>query len=104
MATNNVCFLDTFQALPAAAPADHAHIVDLIRVGQFKALIQDAIVTLLYKVSPEILTNLLDAGAQNFQLFQKCKGQVETRGFVIIKKGSDVLVSASTHHQNLSSS
>ena len=93
MATDDVQFLDTFQALPAAAPADHAHIIDVGKSGQSKALVQDVIVTLLYKISPDLLTNLLDAGDQDFRLFQKRKAKAETRGFVIIKKGRAVLVS-----------
>lgn len=95
-------FLDSCSALPATAPADHAHIIDL---STFKLStdrpergieLQDAIVTMLYNISPVILTIFLNppAGLGTFRLVQKYINKSSTDKLVIMKKGDKVLVSA----------
>lgn len=91
----NVQFLNTFAALPATTPANHAHIVDVGKTGQSPAMLQDAVVPMLYNISPETLTAFLKPDITSFILLQKRKDPKLSDKFITMKKGCKVLVSAS---------
>jgi hypothetical protein len=93
MASHNVKFLDTFSALPADGPGKTAHIVDHGVAGPSTAHIQDAIVTMLYNISPDILTRFMDPTVTNFKLLQRYKDTNQTDKFVIMKRDNNVVVS-----------
>jgi hypothetical protein len=92
----NVQFFNTFAALPATAPANHAHIIDFGKTGTSPAMLQDAVVTLLYSISPETLTAFLKPDITSFRLLQKHKDPKHVDKFIVMKKGSKVLVSVLT--------
>jgi hypothetical protein len=91
----NVQFLNTFAALPATTPANHAHIVDIGKAGKSPAMLQDAVATMLYNISPETLTAFLKPDITSFTLLQKRKDPELSDKFITMKKGCKVLVSAS---------
>ena len=92
----NVQFFNTFAALPAIAPANHAHIIDFGKTGTSPAMLQDAVVTLLYSISPETLTTFLKPDITSFRLLQKHKDPKQADKSIVMKKGSKVLVSVLT--------
>ncbi|CAO2647871.1 Nn.00g087930.m01.CDS01 [Neocucurbitaria sp. VM-36] len=97
---HEVEFLDSYAALPPTAPTNHARIVDVATFrpadGEYCSNIklQDAVVTMLYKISPITLTAFLNAPTVpgSFRLVQKYTDGSSDDKLVIIKKGDYVTV------------
>ena len=95
-------FLDTFPALPASAPADHPHIIDIKTyippTGSLATTtrLQDAVATMLFHISAHTLTTLLAATPPVFQLVQKSRDPKKTDKLVIEKSGKHILVGVFT--------
>ena len=104
---HEVEFLDTFAALPPTAPANHARIVDISTFrpadGEYRSNIklQDAIVTMLYNISPITLAAFLNAPTVpgSFRLVQRYIGDSSEDKLVIIKKGDYVMVGVFSLHK-----
>jgi hypothetical protein len=92
----NVQFLNTFPALPATTAADHAHIIDVGVTGNSYAMLQDAIVTLLYKICPATLTSFLSPNIKSSKLLVKYKESGVNSPFIIMKRSNKVLVGLSS--------
>jgi len=101
-----VPFLNVYEHLPASASANHPHIIDtdLCRLEfcdevSFDVKIQDAVATVLYKISKDTLGQFLDKRTTSFKLIQWREG-LPNKGFklVIWKEGAQVLVSGGTRH------
>jgi hypothetical protein len=91
-----------FAVLPATASADHAHLIHynvhgFPVHGTSTPRIQDAIVTLLYRLSPAMLTKFLDPEIKDFRLTLNpiLIPAGEGEEFVIMKRASKAIVSAS---------
>jgi hypothetical protein len=88
-ATMQVAFepVDFANSFPASAPIDHAHILGL---DKYAVKIWDAVVTMLFNISPDTLWNFLDSSNNTFKLIQ----QLSPGGaiFIIFRKGNEVLV------------
>ena len=98
----SVLFLNVYKRLPASADADHPHIIDTDScdgdlIGDEKSFdvkIQDAVVTVLYKISKNILGQFLDGRTTSFKFVQWTEvGGVKGSKLIIWKKGSRFLVS-----------
>jgi hypothetical protein len=92
----NIQFLNTFPALPATTAANHAHIIDVGVTGKSFAMLQDAVVTLLYKISPATLTSFLSPDIKSFNLLVKYKVSGVNSPFIIMKRSNKVLVGPSS--------
>jgi hypothetical protein len=92
--TSQVSYIDDFETMPSNGPASHAHIIDL---GEHAGLakdegvikLQDAIVTTLFKISPDTLKDFVNPTVNTFKaVFGKKDVQL-----VIWRKGLEVFVS-----------
>ncbi|KAF2133173.1 hypothetical protein P153DRAFT_412782 [Dothidotthia symphoricarpi CBS 119687] len=98
--TVNVQYVNDFAALPSTAPPDHAHVVDIATFrpsdGNVKSNVklQDAVVTMLYQISPDTLSKFLNSGTRSFRLVNQSAHNIAEK-LVIIKKGNEVLASES---------
>jgi hypothetical protein len=105
-------FTNAYDRLPADASADHPHIIDIDLCkrnwfgeehGGYDVKIQDAVVTLLHKVSKDVLGQFLDNRTTSFKLLQWPRGDKDkTFCLIIWKKGAQVLVSGHTRNSRVS--
>jgi hypothetical protein len=91
-------FSGSFEHLPATAPANHSHIVDLssydpdMEEEQYDVKVWDAVITILYKLSEETVSEFLSSSVKTFQLvhgYEKSRSDVK---LVIWRQGSEVMV------------
>ncbi|KAI4930942.1 uncharacterized protein J4E92_004776 [Alternaria infectoria] len=95
-----VPFLSVYERLPAGASVHHPHIIDTYlwskHLSQDKKLhnvkIQDAVATILYKMSKDILGQFLDKRTTYFKLAQWTEFDHKRARLVIWKEGAQVLV------------
>ncbi|KAI4693355.1 uncharacterized protein J4E88_001726 [Alternaria novae-zelandiae] len=96
-----VPFLNVYENLPASASENHPHIIDTDLCclefadpgANFDVKIQDAVATLLYKISKDILGQFLDKRTTSFKLVQSIEGILNKElKLVIWKEGAQVLV------------
>ncbi|KAI4612936.1 hypothetical protein J4E80_006991 [Alternaria sp. BMP 0032] len=94
-------FLDTYKHLPASASVYHPHVIDTDLYNEellkdeevFDVKIQDAVATVLYKISKNILGQFLDDRTTSFKFVQWTEvGGVQGSKLIIWKKESRVLV------------
>jgi len=92
--SSQISYTDDYKTLPSSGADSHAHIIDL---GYFAELskedgmikLQDAVVTALFKASPETLASFLSPTVNTFKaVFGKKDVQL-----VIWRKGLEVFVS-----------
>jgi len=92
-------FLEVYERLPAHLPSSHAHI---IKVGplrealfdgeeQYDLKIQDAVATMLFKISKDTLEKFLSGGTDSFKLVQSFEGRSKMQ-LIVWKQGTQVLV------------
>lgn len=101
---HEVEFLENYEALPATAPIDHARIIHLPTFmtadGEYRSNInlQDAIVTMLYNISPTTLEAFMDAPTVpgSFRLVQENTDGSSSDKLLLIRKSNYVMVSAYT--------
>ena len=101
-----VPFLSVYERLPAGASIHHPHIIDTDlwykHLRQDKKLhdvkIQDAVATVIYKMSKDILGQFLDKRTTYFKLAQWTEFGHRRDRFVIWKEGAQVLVSGYTRY------
>ena len=95
-------FLDTYKHLPASASVYHPHVIDTDLYNEellkdeevLDVKIQDAVATVLYKISKNILGQFLDDRTTSFKFVQWTEvGGVQGSKLIIWKKESRVLVS-----------
>ena len=93
----SVSFLNDIQALPADAPTNHPHIIDLhtYTTSNDSNVLHawDAVVTLLLALEKSILMKFLNESKEEFKLGIPPNGSDER--IVVWRKGTDVLVSLS---------
>ena len=102
----SVPFLGVYERLPAGASVHHPHIIDTDlwykHLNQDKKLhnvkIQDAVATILYKISKDILGQFLDKRTMYFKLAQWTEFDHNRARLVIWKEGAQVLVSGYTRY------
>ncbi|EUC37159.1 hypothetical protein COCCADRAFT_86314 [Bipolaris zeicola 26-R-13] len=91
--SQTVNFLTNFASLPATAPSSHAHIISDFACGTSTPHIQDAIVTLVYKISPSTLFTFLEPDIKEFQLVQtRRQGKDAGEKLVVMKRGRKVII------------
>ena len=95
-------FLDTYKHLPASASVYHPHVIDTDLYNEellkdeevLDVKIQDAVATVLYKISKNILGQFLDDRTTSFKFVQWTEvGGVQGSKLIIWKNESRVLVS-----------
>ncbi|KAL6706622.1 hypothetical protein ACN47E_005378 [Coniothyrium glycines] len=101
MASKKIQFSNDYTRLPATSPADHAHIVVHGAQGHAKALVQDAIVTMLYYIDPTILTRFLVADFLEFKLLLQYKDPSLEDRVVIMRRGNQVVIGVVREHPEL---
>ena len=93
----SVSFLDDIQALPADAPTNHPHIIDLhtYTPSNDSNVLHawDAVVIMLLALEKSTLMKFLDESKEEFKLGISPNGSDER--IVVWRKGTDVLVSLS---------
>lgn len=100
--SSQASYTDDFETLPANGHVNHAHIINLNEYAtnggdQGTAMLQDAVVTTLYHVSPETLQAFVSPTVNTFKaMFGKKDTQL-----VIWRKGLEVFVSYGLQHQHL---
>jgi hypothetical protein len=95
-------FSNVFKRLPANAPSEHAHIIDMKELTpkaydhpwDYDIKLPDTIVTALHNISPNTLEEFLDAKIMSFQIVQSQKSSPNCK-VVVWRQGNQVLVS---HH------
>ncbi|KAH7380783.1 hypothetical protein BKA66DRAFT_419427 [Pyrenochaeta sp. MPI-SDFR-AT-0127] len=92
MAITNIQFLNYDPDLPDTTPTDHAHIVDIGAVGSSRAMIQDAVVTVLYQITCAYLDYFLDPKITSFRLLRKYKIYNHIDGLLIMRREDKMLV------------
>ncbi|XP_014556183.1 hypothetical protein COCVIDRAFT_38234 [Bipolaris victoriae FI3] len=91
--SQTVNFLTNFASLPATAPSSHAHIISDFACSTSTPHIQDAIVTLVYKISPSTLFTFLEPDIKEFQLVQtRRQGKDAGEKLVVMKRGRKVII------------
>ncbi|EMD60910.1 hypothetical protein COCSADRAFT_163328 [Bipolaris sorokiniana ND90Pr] len=97
-----VAFLTTFAPLPATTPSSHAHIINDFARGTSTPHLQDAIVTLLYNVSPSTLSTFLEPDIKEFRLVQtRRQGRDAGEELIVMKRSRKVIVGLATHSPDL---
>ncbi|KAH7400759.1 hypothetical protein DE146DRAFT_717593 [Phaeosphaeria sp. MPI-PUGE-AT-0046c] len=102
--SSQISYIDDYENLPSTGRAMHAHVVDLGEYkehGKEKAMLklQDAIVTTLYNISPDVLKSFLSPTVNTFKaVFGKKDVQL-----VIWRKGVEVLVGTFENHTSMKS-
>jgi hypothetical protein len=92
-------FTDCFKRLPASAPADHAHLVDLSKYHpdmeeeSYDVKVWDAVCTMLFNISTETLNDFLDPNVRTFQLIQEFDEGMSRAKLVIWRQSNKTLVS-----------
>ena len=92
-------FLNVYERLPAHSPSTHAHIID---AGPFREVlieseeeydlkIQDAVATMLFKISKDTLDTFLSGVTDSFKLVQSCERRSDWQ-LIIWRQGTQVLV------------
>jgi hypothetical protein len=99
-----VDFTNSFERLPASAPKNHAHIIDLDSYTPFDVddeydlKIWDAVATMLFTISEETLCAFLDSDNKTFQLLQGPEQKCQHSYIFVERRKSEVLV---CHHSKL---
>ncbi|EUC47134.1 hypothetical protein COCMIDRAFT_3847 [Bipolaris oryzae ATCC 44560] len=100
--SQTVTFLTTFAPLPPSTPSSHAHIISDFAHGTSTPHLQDAIVTLLYNISPSTLSTFLDRDIKEFRLVQtRRRGRDAGEELVVMKRGCKVIVGLANHSPDL---
>ncbi|KAI4927773.1 hypothetical protein J4E85_006285 [Alternaria conjuncta] len=92
-------FLNVYERLPAHSPSTHAHIID---AGPFREVlieseeeydlkIQDAVATMLFKISKDTLDTFLSGVTDSFKLVQSCERRSNWQ-LIIWRQGTQVLI------------
>jgi hypothetical protein len=99
-------FIDDFEPLPALAPVDHAHILNIKAITpndmegyntKYLYKLWVAIATMLFDISSETLGQFLDTGKKTFTLIQSYKHEGNEARLVIFRKGHEILVCLTFH-------
>jgi len=96
-----VQFLCVHERLPANAPSDHAHVIDMTfyepslpSIGvQCDVKIQDAVATLLFNISKATLDQFLDSQTTSFKFLWSFKREHVENQMIVWRQGAQVLVS-----------
>ncbi|CAO2647872.1 Nn.00g087940.m01.CDS01 [Neocucurbitaria sp. VM-36] len=99
---SHVSFSNDYESLPASGTSLHAHIIDLNentscikKLGAIR--LQDAVVTTLFKASPDTLRSFLSPTVNSLKaVFGKGDTQL-----VIWRKGIEVFIGTFEHHKSL---
>ncbi|KAI4619665.1 hypothetical protein J4E83_005520 [Alternaria metachromatica] len=95
-----VWFLCVHEHLPANAPSDHAHVIDMAlykpslpSIGvQCDVKIQDAVATLLFNISKATLDQFLDSQTTSFKFLWSFKREHVENQMIVWRQGAQVLV------------
>ncbi|KAJ4377854.1 hypothetical protein N0V83_000684 [Neocucurbitaria cava] len=95
-------FSNEYENLPAGGPVSHAHIINLDEyagcIRETGAVqLQDAVVTTLFKTSPDTLKSFLDPTVNSF----KAVFGTDDMQLVVWRKGVEVLIGKFEHHKSL---
>jgi hypothetical protein len=91
-------FTNRFTRLPASAPANHAHVIDLSSYNPdleeecYDVKVWNVVCTMLFNISKETLNDFLDSSVKTFQLVQEFEGSRSNTKLLIWRKGSETLV------------
>jgi hypothetical protein len=91
-------FTNCFPRLPASAPANHAHIIDLssydpdLEEECYHVKVWDVVCTMLFNISKDTLNDFLDSSVKTFRLVQEFEGSRDETKVLIWRKGSGTLV------------
>jgi hypothetical protein len=89
---------DSFAELPSTAPRNHPHILDLSTYREHDGIVstdiqlQDAIATVLHKISDTTLSDFLDF-TKAFRIVFENKSEPRGNRVFIMRKDNEVLVS-----------
>jgi hypothetical protein len=100
-------FTDCLKRLPATAPVNHAHIIDLnsykleMEDEGYDVKVWDAVMTMLFNISEQTINDFLDSKIKTFQLVQEFDGSSSSTKLVIWRQGGQALVCPSLSLQLL---
>jgi hypothetical protein len=98
---HHIEYLDNFAGPPSSKSRNHPHILDVTTFKEHDGylvtdiMLQDAIVTMLYQISAQTLTNFLDATSPSRIVFKYKSAKIDDR-LVVMRKDAQVIVSELT--------